>query len=93
MIKNTARIDTIYPHLTLQNKQSESSLSFTLANLQFACQLTKISTAPRPPESARDLCGQDVAANISINDKNILTINIAGSIFRISQGHLTPEVK
>ena len=40
MIKNTARIDTIYPHLTLQNKQSESSLSFTLANLQFACQLT-----------------------------------------------------
>ena len=40
MIKNTARIDTIYPHLTLQNKQSVSSLSFTLANLQFACQLT-----------------------------------------------------
>ena len=40
MIKNTARIDTIYPHLTLQNKQSVSPLSFTLANLQFACQLT-----------------------------------------------------
>ena len=68
MIKNTARIDTIYPHLTLQNKQSESSLSFTLANLQFACQLTYLpGRFQGVPSASRAFCADSVKISITLS--------------------------